>query len=214
MENGKDLEILRTNLQSSFWRKLKRILRQNKKAVLLEFLFGSQGSTFQTHLTKELEEKIQIFKNQIASLQERVIHLENQNLVMEGKLNMLSADDRRSKSHTVKREQSDSTLKQNKAENESNFVTLSQIAEQEKIEIIQTGFQLQAEGKISLKKYYESTVSEANSLFQSKGYSIKYESIKSILFMTDKTLSTIETVKQLEKRLLRGPCWGLLALVG
>ena len=97
MENGQDYQILKTNLQPSFWRKLKRILRQNKKAVLLEFLFGSQdeklGSTPQTHLTKELEEKIQIFENQIASLQERVIHLENQNLVMEGKLNMLSADD-------------------------------------------------------------------------------------------------------------------------
>ena len=50
------------------------------------------------------------------------------------------------------------------------------ISEQEKIEIIQTGFQLQAEGKISLKKYYEST--DPNSLFQSKGYSIKYESIR------------------------------------
>jgi TolA-binding protein len=180
MVSGKDLEILRTNLQSSFWRKLKRILRQNKKAVLLEFLFGSQGSTLQTHLTKELEEKIQIFKNQIASLQERVIHLENQNLVMEGKLNMLSADDRRSKSHTLKREQSDSTLKQNKAENESNFVPipsgndawlrLSQIAEQEKIEIIQRGFQLQAQGKISLKNYYETTAE--CSLFQLKGYNI------------------------------------------
>ena len=33
-------------------------------------------------------------------------------------------------------------LKQNKAENESYFVTLSQISEEEKIEIIQTGFQL------------------------------------------------------------------------
>jgi hypothetical protein len=47
-----------------------------------------------------------------------------------------------------------STLKQNKAENESNFVTLSQISEEERVEIIQKGFQLQAEGKISLKKYY------------------------------------------------------------
>ena len=193
MENGKDLEILRTNLQSSFWRKLKRILRQNKKAVLLEFLFGSQGSTLQTHLTKELEEKIQIFKNQIASLQERVIHLENQNLVMEGKLNMLSADDRRSKSHTVKREQSDSTLKQNKAENESNFLTLSQISEEERVEIIKKGFQLQAEGKISLKKYYQST--DPDSLFQSKGYSIKYETIKSILFMTHKNISKFKRIK-------------------
>jgi hypothetical protein len=66
---------------------------------------------------------------------------------------------------------------QEKAQNRVNFITLGTISEQEKIEIIQTGFQLQAEGKISLKKYYEG-VSEANSLFQSKGYSIKYESIR------------------------------------
>jgi len=66
---------------------------------------------------------------------------------------------------------------QEKAQNRLNFITLETISEQEKIEIIQTGFQLQAEGKISLKKYYEG-VSEANSLFQLKGYSIKYESIR------------------------------------
>jgi hypothetical protein len=47
-----------------------------------------------------------------------------------------------------------STLKQNKAKNESNFVTLSQISEAERLEIIKKGFRLQAEGKISLKKYY------------------------------------------------------------
>ena len=67
-------------------------------------------------------------------------------------------------------EQGDSTLKhlkQNKAENESNFVTLSQISEEERVEIIKKGFQLQAEGKISLKKYSQST--DPDSLFQSKG---------------------------------------------
>ena len=53
---------------------------------------------------------------------------------------------------------------------------MKQIPEQERVEIIQTGFQLQAEGKISLKKYYESP--QEYSLFQSKGYSIKYESIR------------------------------------
>ena len=37
---------------------------------------------------------------------------------------------------------------------------------------IEKGFQLEAEGKISLKKYYESTQ------FQLNGYSIKYESIR------------------------------------
>ena len=105
------------------------------------------------------------------------------------------------------------TWKRIKAQNRANFKTLAKILEEEKIEIIKLGFQLQAiakqyvallrEGKIFLKKYYEG-VSEANSLFQLRGYRIKYESIKSILFMTDKTLSTIEIVKQLEKCLLRG----------
>ena len=65
---------------------------------------------------------------------------------------------------------------QDKAQNRLNFITLGRISEQEKIEIIQRGFQLNQQGKISLKKYYEST--DPNSLFQSKGYSIKYESIR------------------------------------
>ena len=58
-----------------------------------------------------------------------------------------------------------------------NFITLSQVPEDQQTEIIQLGFQRQAEGKISLKKYYES-FTEPNSLFQFKGYSIKYESIR------------------------------------
>ena len=47
METGKDYEILSTNLQPFFWRKVKTIIRQNKKGALLEFLFGS-------HLTEKL----------------------------------------------------------------------------------------------------------------------------------------------------------------
>ena len=75
----------------------------------------------------------------------------------------------------------------NKAQNSLNFITipsgngawlrLSNLSEDDKIEIIKAGFQLQSQGKISLKKYYEG-VSEANSLFQLKGYSIKYETIR------------------------------------
>ena len=66
--------------------------------------------------------------------------------------------------------------RQKQLQNGHNFVTLSQISEQEKIEIIQREFQLQAEGKISLKQYYQST--EDYSLFQLHGYNIKYESIR------------------------------------
>ena len=62
------------------------------------------------------------------------------------------------------------------AQNEHNFITLGKISEQEKIEIIQIGFQRQAEGKISLKKYYEST--QEYSLFQIKGFHLRYETIR------------------------------------
>ena len=53
---------------------------------------------------------------------------------------------------------------------------MGKILEEEKIEIIQRGFHLNQEGKISLKKYYEGT--DPNSLFQLKGYNIKYETIR------------------------------------
>ena len=73
-------------------------------------------------------------------------------------------------------EESNIPSDQEKAQNRRNFIALGKIPEQEKIEIIKTGFQLQAEGKISLKKYYQST--DPDSLFQWKGYSIKYETIR------------------------------------
>jgi hypothetical protein len=65
---------------------------------------------------------------------------------------------------------------QNKAPNGSNFITLGKISEEEKIAIIKTGFRLNQEGKISLKKYYEGT--EEYSLSQWKGYNIKYDTIR------------------------------------
>jgi len=54
-------------------------------------------------------------------------------------------------------EKSSITADQYKDKNQDNFITLSQILEQDKIEIIQLGFQLQTEKKISLKKYDEGT---------------------------------------------------------
>ena len=77
---------------------------------------------------------------------------------------------------------------QDKGLNRVNFITFKDnfvgevwqspgnISEDEKIEIIKKGFQLNQEGRISLKKYYEST--QEYSLFQSKGYSVKSESIR------------------------------------
>ena len=67
-------------------------------------------------------------------------------------------------------------LNLNRGLNESNFITLGRLREEEKIEIIQEGFQRNQEGNISLRNYYEST--QEYSLFQWKGYNLKYESIR------------------------------------
>ena len=75
MENGKDYEILSTNLQPFFWRKVKNIIRQNKKAALQEFLFGSQ-EIIAIASQNDLEAKIQNLQNQLNSLQQKVIHFE------------------------------------------------------------------------------------------------------------------------------------------
>ena len=46
---------------------------------------------------------------------------------------------------------------QEKSLNEPNFIILGNIPEEEKIEIIETGFRLTQEGKILLQKSYESS---------------------------------------------------------
>ena len=82
MEAGTDVEVLKTNLQPFFWRKVKNIIRQNKKGALLKFLFGNspsdQSQTFyhEKQNIKGLEEKIQTLQDQVNFLQQKVIELE------------------------------------------------------------------------------------------------------------------------------------------
>ena len=229
METGKEYEILNTNLQPFFWRKVKNIIRQNKKVAFQEFLFGknevNQDQTL--GLIPHLEDQIKALNNQVDSLQDRISDLEtklfvlrtshgasfeeNPKYALRGTLqapddtktiqrgdlkedngsyfqenhqgdkldSKIISEDSKSplkKAQQTKEHNHNPHLNQEKALNEPNFITLSKITEQEQIEIIQIGFQIQAEGKISLKKYYEST--DPYSLFQLKRYNIKYESIR------------------------------------
>ena len=64
------------NLQPFFWRKVKNIIRQNKKAALQEFLFGSQDSIPAPETQNHLNEKIETLQNQANSLQDRIRDLE------------------------------------------------------------------------------------------------------------------------------------------
>jgi len=202
-ERTNNSQILKTNLKPSFWRNLKSILRQNKKAVLLQFLFG-RGYSYPPS-SFYLEDQIQTLKNEMNSLQQKIIELEqNQTLTIKKTPNELLKRSQASKidqqaDYTFKSE--DSPQSANLLENESEVnlevqeprseisKTVSEakmkpvtplsnnqqydissnqekgldepdfrsLPEHEQKEIIKTGFQLQAEGKISFKKYYEST---------------------------------------------------------
>jgi len=82
MEKGKDHEILQTNLQSFFWRKVRNIIRQNKKTALKEFLFGrdsdnKDGNRGSNPTIQRLENQIQNLHNKVDSLQQKVIQLES-----------------------------------------------------------------------------------------------------------------------------------------
>ncbi len=225
MQMGENYEILKTNLQPFFWRKVKNIIRQNQKAALQEFLFGSDsGESYQgsSPRVKILEDQIKALQNQIDSLQEKIIQLEqeaiasvkrseqNQPLQIKKALSELLE-----RSQAVKiGEQDNTTLKPNissylqendtkihsnlqkelslteqQAEetkskslsdaSKSDFKALSD-SQQYNLSSNQSKAQNQPNfitlGKISLKKYYEST--DLNSLFQLKAYRIKYETIR------------------------------------
>lgn len=235
MEKGKDHEILQTNLQSFFWRKVRNIIRQNKKTALKEFLFGKEADNKDDNrgsnpTIQRLENQIQNLHNKVDSLQQKVIQLEskleNPKYALSEPSQPLESSKTIQQGHYTLEEKKASYLQKNdpkrsavlseirnpvyqtkdiesnvlseaskidfkglsdnkqynltsneyKGLNRTNFITLGKISEKEKIEIIQLGFQLQNEGKISLKKYYEST--DPYSLFQFRGYNIKYESIR------------------------------------
>ena len=236
IQMGENYEIIKTNLQPFFWRKVKTIIRQNQKGALLEFLFGKAELNQDQilGLIPHLQDQMKALNNQVDSLQQKIIQLEskleNPKYALRGTLH--APDDRKTiqqghytlegkkapyltendseirdstsrvkdiESKTVSEEkitpvkpfsgsqQYNISSNQEKGLNGSNFITLGRIPEQERIEIIQRGFQLQAEGKISLKKYYEGT--DPDSLVQSKGYSIKYESIRRTKFYQQLKLS-------------------------
>ena len=88
-EQTNNSQILNTNFQPSFWRKLKTILRQNKKTVLLEFLFGSQESIASTEVQNDLKDKIESLENQVNSLQHKIIELENEQTLHKSTLSEL-----------------------------------------------------------------------------------------------------------------------------
>jgi len=107
MDNGK-VQFLETNLQPSSWRKLRKILKQNKKVVLLEFLFGSQQKS-------DFEEKIQNLETQVSSLQQKVLDLEAKFMTIEPNFKYALSKPSQPLESSKTIQQGDSTLEGKKA---------------------------------------------------------------------------------------------------
>lgn len=170
IEVGKDFKVLKTNLQPFFWKKLKNVIRQNKKSTLLEFLFGSEKNDLD--LRKELQdlkEKIERLQDQGNSLQQKITQLENQ----VQNLKRLSEAPLRPEKASFISQQYNLSSNPNQIQ---NFKSLKDITEEQLIEIIKTGFRLNKKAQISIRNYYEGT--EDCSLLKMKGYSIKHETIR------------------------------------
>jgi len=102
IENGKNYKILSTNLEPFFWRKIKKIIRQNKKSILLEFLFQSSTETGQR---ESLQNQVNSLVEKVHSLEERIIDLETPNLDKEENRNVFSEATRRPEKASLRSEQ-------------------------------------------------------------------------------------------------------------
>ena len=108
IQSTDNYQILKTNLKPSFWRNLRTILRQNKKIVLLQFLFG-RGYSYQDPIP-HLKDQIQALQNQVNSLQDRIRDLETK-LTFQYNSKYLLRRTRIDENTPLTSQQSDSTLK-------------------------------------------------------------------------------------------------------
>ena len=172
IQNEKDVQILKTNFKPLFWTRLPNILRQNRNSVLLEFLFDSSGFPSTQNQHGSLEKKLQSLEDQINLLQDQIIHL---NSTLPGKKKSSQNPSKGAGFKDSRLEMDNRTINENTHEYESNFVLFKSLTEEEQIDLIRTGFENQSNG-LSLKEYYEGT--NKNSLFDLKGYSLKYDTIR------------------------------------
>lgn len=155
MMDQESFEILSTNLPGSFWHDVQRIIRQNRRGALEKFLFSEGGD-------RNLENRIKSLEDKLLWIEEKILKLEKYHL-------RELSDSLESKKDL---NQIDSTLDKNKLK----FKPPGQLEPEDKLEIIQRGFELQEKEKISLKGFYERE--GINTLFEWKHFKIKYDSIR------------------------------------
>lgn len=71
--NSKEVKVLKTNLQPFSWKNVKNIIRQNKKDLLLKFLFKTAKPS--TKISYSLEERIAKMQTEISYLKQEIKYL-------------------------------------------------------------------------------------------------------------------------------------------
>lgn len=157
---------MKTNFRPLFWERIYDVLKQNRKDILLDFLFqdDNDNSTSEDVGPNIIE--------QLTILESRIINLENH--ILQLKTPLISRDKEVKEIIKYKNGVGQEVFD---ISTENHFKALNTIPEQEVFEIVKTGFELNQKNNISLKDYYEGN-NVSNSLLDLKGYSIKYETIR------------------------------------
>jgi hypothetical protein len=170
--NQENIQVLKTNLPSLFWKRVKKIIRQNQKGLLHHFLFGAPEMSI-INEGNSLEQAVQELQIEMLSIKkklEKFEHTEND----EGEASETPPT-------AIFKDCSTSSQKGPiVAQNEGSFISINKLGVDDKIEIIEKGFRMKQSHKLPLKKYFEG--SESNfSLLSLNGYKIHYNSIRKTL---------------------------------
>ena len=168
-----NFQVLESNVGPQFWERVDDTIRQNKRNGLVNFLFPNRG-LFQSNSTIDLETKYSELADELKKIQQ-LIAIEKPILG-----NTLQSTEKASKTRindVLQDTMNNDSLIDQKYQMEPVFVSPKDLNENEKTQIIMTGFQLNTDRLITLKDYYEGQVN-TNSLAKIRGYSIKYESIR------------------------------------
>ena len=177
-KNDKEITVLKTNFQPFFWEKIKDIINQNRsKELLLSYLFPTSfsNSSINNEYEAYLDERLDKLEKERSLLEEHLRILDMKVLELEKKVATKDAGNK-------KKDAVANDLPKKFAK------VLGDLPEMEQKQIILNGFDLNRQGLISIRDYYEGE-KNANSRLNTKGYSLKYETVR-----------RSELYKQLNKR--------------
>jgi hypothetical protein len=142
-----NIQVLKTNLPFFFWKRVKNVMRQNHKGLLLDFLFGASEMSIANE-GNSLEQTIQ-------DLQIEVLNLKKKLEKVEHTINDEGDTPKRPVIGVFKDYAVDYSKVVIKAQNEDNFISINKLRVDDKIEIIEKGFQMKQSHKLPLKEYFE-----------------------------------------------------------